>query len=281
MPFGTTEWRRDCAAYPERIDASYRTCGNVETERGRGVETVFRRKDGDLCPVLAVETPGVDPDARPIGRMLVVVGLSEQRRAEELARRQQEILQSRSRLATLGEMASTRSHDLNQPLAAITRDAAACENLVDAEPARPEPVRQALRGIRTQAECVGQMIRSAQSFLRQRAMHRSEIDLDVPAGVLALADRVMLEQVLLNLTRNGFEAMSDMPADQGVLQLITRPCHDDERGERAQVSVIDRGRGVPPEVVPQRFNAFTTRYRAGSAPPPIRAARLSSRRSMR
>ena len=202
-------------------------------------------------------------------------------------------------------MASTRSHDLNQPLAAITRDAAACENLVDAEPARPEPVRQALRGIRTQAECVGQMIRSVQSFLRQRAMHRSEIDLaarvrgiepllklqatrtgaridlDVPARALAWADRIMLEQVLLNLTCNGFEAMSDMPADQRAPQLIARPCHDDERGERVQVSVIDRGRGVPPEIVPQRFNAFFTRYRAGSAPPPIRAARLSSRQSMR
>jgi hypothetical protein len=61
MPFGTTEWRPDCAAYPERIDASYRTCGNVETERARGVETVFRRKDGDLCPVLAVEPPVVVP----------------------------------------------------------------------------------------------------------------------------------------------------------------------------------------------------------------------------
>jgi two-component system, LuxR family, sensor histidine kinase DctS len=282
MPYDTTESARDYRAYLERIRAASRVQGAAESERARGFETVYRRKNSDLCPVLVVETPVVDPDAHPIGRMRVAVDLSEQRRAEELARRQQEILQSRSRLATLGEMASTLSHELNQPLAAITSYAAACENLVGAEPARPEPVRQALRGIRSQAERAGQVIRSVQSFLRRRAIDRSDVDVgalvrgvepllklqatrtgsrivvDVPPGTLAWADRIMLEQVLLNLSRNGFEAMSDMPSDDRVLELTARPRHDDERGERVQISVIDRGRGVPPEVVPQLFNAFFT-----------------------
>jgi two-component system sensor histidine kinase DctS len=81
---------------------------------------------------------------------------------------------------------------------------------------------------------------------------------DVPPGTAVLADRIMLEQVLLNLTRNGFEAMAEVPAAERVLQVVARPLEHDERGERVEVSVVDRGRGVPPEVVPQLFTAFFT-----------------------
>jgi two-component system sensor histidine kinase DctS len=68
----------------------------------------------------------------------------------------------------------------------------------------------------------------------------------------------MLEQVLLNLSRNGFEAMADTPVVGRVLEVRARPMHDHERGERILVSVGDRGRGVPPEVLPQLFTAFFT-----------------------
>ena len=179
-------------------------------------------------------------------------------------------------------MASTLSHELNQPLAAITSYATACEYFVDARPPRSEPVRQALRGIRTQAERAGQVIRSVQSFLRRRAVDRSGLDLaalirglepllrlqagrtgarvvvDVPPGTAVLADRIMLEQVLLNLTRNGFEAMAEVPMADRVLQVVARPLGHDERGERVEVAVVDRGRGVPAEVAPQLFAAFFT-----------------------
>jgi two-component system sensor histidine kinase DctS len=148
-------------------------------------------------------------------------------------------------------------------------------------------MRQALRGIRTQAERAGQVIRSVQSFLRRRAVERTEVDLgalvrgvepllrlqatrtgsridiDVPAGTRVFADRIMLEQVLLNLTRNGFEAMAEVPQPERVLTLTARPAPGDERGDRIEVSVADRGRGVPPEVVPQLFNAFFTTKREG------------------
>ena len=281
LPFGTVQSRAAYRAYLQRI-ADAPDAAAADTERARGVETVFVRKDGVEFEALFMESPVSDLEGRRIGRMVVGVDLTDRRRIEALARRQQEVLQSRSRLATLGEMASTLSHELNQPLAAITSYAAACENLVDARPARPEPVRQALRGIRTQAERAGQVIRSVQSFLRRRAVDRAPVDLgqlmrglepllqlqaartgarivvDVPAGTTVLADRIMLEQVLLNLTRNGFDAMADTPVDERVLELVARPRGRDERGERIEVSVIDRGRGVPPEVVPQLFTAFVT-----------------------
>ena len=281
MPFSTVQSRAAYRAYVQRIEDAP-DAATADAERARGVETVFLRKDGAEFDALFMESPVVDLEGRRIGRMVVGVDLTEQKRIAELARRQQEVLQSRSRLATLGEMASTLSHELNQPLAAITSYAAACENLFDAQPVRPEPVRQALRGIRTQAERAGQVIRSVQAFLRRRAVDRGAVDLaqlmrglepllrlqaartgarivlDLPAGTTVFADRIMLEQVLLNLTRNGFEAMAGTPARDRVLEVVARSDGSDERGGRVEVSVIDRGRGVPPEAVPQLFSAFFT-----------------------
>ncbi|MEI7445649.1 MAG: ATP-binding protein [Burkholderiales bacterium] len=281
LPYSTPEARRDYEVYLERIlrapdDASR------EAERLRGYTTQYQRRDGALIDVFIVESAVLDAAGARIGTLFLGLDVTEQRRIEDLARRQQEVLQSRSRLATLGEMASTLSHELNQPLAAITSYAAACENLVAATPPRPEPVSQALRGIKAQAERAGQVIRSVQAFLRRRAVDRGEVDLaallrglepllrlqatrtgasvsiDVPQGTIAWADRIMLEQVLLNLTRNGFEAMADVVPGDRVLAISARARADDERGERVEVTVVDRGRGVPPEVTPQLFTAFFT-----------------------
>lgn len=282
LPFVLPETLRDHRAYLERCERTPEADGARTAERARGFHTTYRAKDGSTVDALVVESPILDPEGRPMGTMVLSADTTEQRRVEELARRQQEVLQSRSRLATLGEMASTLSHELNQPLAAITSYAAACENLVAAQPPRPESVAQALRGIRTQAERAGQVIRSVQAFLRRRAIERSEVDLaalvrgleplltlqatrtgaqmliDVPIDIRVHADRVMLEQVLLNLTRNGFEAMADTPPAERILELRARPRDDDERGARIELAVMDRGRGVPPEVAPQLFNAFFT-----------------------
>jgi two-component system sensor histidine kinase DctS len=287
MPFWSPQSLTDYRAYRDRIARAGDDAAQREVEAARGFESVFRRRSGDFFPARVFEAPVHGGTGASMGRLFVAVDLQDQRRVEDLARRQQEALQARSRLATLGEMASTLSHELNQPLAAITSYAAACENLARLTPARPESIRQALQGIRTQAERAGQVIRSVQSFLRRRAVERSDVDLaalvrglepllnlqaarsgaraliDVPAGTTVFADRTMLEQVLLNLTRNGFEAMIDVPPDQRVLELKAAAAVTDERGERVLVSITDRGRGVPPEAMPQLFTAFFTTKREG------------------
>ena len=280
LPFAPPVAVRDRRAYTERLASLPEA--EAAIERSRGFHTTLRAKDGSQVEALVVEAPLYGAQGQRLGTITLAADITEQRRVEELARRQQEVLQSRSRLATLGEMASTLSHELNQPLAAITSYAAACENLVRAQPPRPEQVAQALLGIRTQAERAGQVIRSVQAFLRRRAIDRNEVDLavlvrglepllniqamrtgariliEVPPGLRVFADRIMLEQVLLNLTRNGFDAMADTPSVARVLELRARSRTDDERGQRVEVAVIDHGRGVPPEVVPQLFNAFFT-----------------------
>jgi two-component system, LuxR family, sensor histidine kinase DctS len=273
-PFATSKSLRDYAAF--------RRARDVGDSDARSFQTVLKRKNGERFPAMVSETPMFDSSGLQTGWLLLGNDLTEQQQVEELARRQQEVLQSRSRLATLGEMASTLSHELNQPLAAITSYAAACENLMAAPAQRPEPIRQALRGIKAQAERAGQVIRSVHAFLKRRQIERAECHLaalvngleplirlqatrtgarfvvDIDPGTTVHADRIMLEQVMLNLTRNGFEAMSEVPPRDRVLELLARRIAQDERGDRIEVSVVDRGRGVPQDVVPQLFSAFFT-----------------------
>ncbi|HYF57554.1 MAG TPA: PAS domain S-box protein, partial [Burkholderiaceae bacterium] len=129
MPFNTPGSLRDTAAFIERVERAVAAGGDGAAEAARGFETVYRSRSGEDLPMMVYETPVLDADGRKAGRMMLGVDLREQKRVEELARRQHEALQARSRLATLGEMASTLSHELNQPLAAVTSYATACENL--------------------------------------------------------------------------------------------------------------------------------------------------------
>lgn len=275
-PFVTTRALRDERRFRSRL----------ASDEGRltSFETVLQRADGERFPVRMVETAIRDAAGTQTGWLVLASDLTEQHRTEELARRQQEVLQSRSRLATLGEMASTLSHEINQPLAAITSYAAACENLVagDQPGAHTGSLRRALQGIKAQAERAGQVIRSVHAFLRRRRNERTAVALSaivqgiepliqlqaartgarlitrIPEDLIVCVDRIMLEQVLLNLTRNGFDAMAESPRREQILEIQAQRVATDERGDRIEVQVIDRGRGVSPDLVSQLFSPFFT-----------------------
>ena len=87
-------------------------------------------KDGSRFPVLIIEAPLINVLGRQTGWMSALLDISEQRRVEELQRASQERLQATARLATVGEMASLLSHELNQPLAAIASYATGSLNLL-------------------------------------------------------------------------------------------------------------------------------------------------------
>ena len=95
-----------------------------------GVESVFMRKDGTRFPVLIYEAPLITTVGKHTGWMSAVLDMTAQRRAEELSRASQERLQASARLATVGEMASLMSHELNQPLAVISSYATGSLNLL-------------------------------------------------------------------------------------------------------------------------------------------------------
>ena len=273
-----------------------------------GDETVFLRRNGERFPVMIYEAPLVTGTGKHSGWMSAVLDLSAQRRAEDLLRQQQERLQATARLASVGEMASLLSHELNQPLAAIASYATGSLNLVN-EPAGTAPadglvapspdelvglLRHALERIAEQAERAGRVIKSVHDFVRRRHQAHEVIAADVLIeSVLPLVrlqarksgatvvvdvqqpaprvkvDRTMVEQVLLNLARNGIQAMEQHTAlDQRLLTLRVRllPAAPDKPapalpGSAARwvvFSVIDAGPGIPPAVAQQLFTPFFT-----------------------
>ena len=137
-----------------------------------GFESVFMRKDGTRFPVLIIEAPLINAQGVQTGWMSAFLDVSEQRRVEELSRTSQERLQATARLATVGEMASLLSHELNQPLAAISSYASGSINLLDqgSDPLdqRKGDLKLAMRRIAEQAERAGKIIKSVHNFVRRR-----------------------------------------------------------------------------------------------------------------
>ena len=146
-----------------------------------GVESVFMRKDGTRFPVLIYEAPLITTVGKHTGWMSAVLDMTAQRRAEELSRASQERLQASARLATVGEMASLMSHELNQPLAVISSYATGSLNLLQqpaGDAATLHDVRTALSRIAEQAGRAGKVIHS----VRDSAVRTSCSVAASPAG---------------------------------------------------------------------------------------------------
>ena len=256
-----------------------RLAGNVPPREG--YESVFMHKDGTRFPVLIIEAPLINAQGVQTGWMSAFLDIREQRRIEELSRASQERLQATARLAMVGEMASLLSHELNQPLAAIASYAIGTQNLLDQGVSSPGDIRLATHRIAEQAERAGKVIKSVHDFVRRRDQAREAItphlliDAILPLvnlqarklGVqvqLRLApdlpavfcDRTMVEQVLLNLARNGMQAMDQPGIRRRVLTLSVQRAPTDARW--IEFSVTDLGPGIAPEVAEQLFTPFFT-----------------------
>jgi len=255
-----------------------------------GFESVFMRKDGRRFPVLIIEAPLINVLGRQTGWMSALLDISEQRRVEELQRASQERLQATARLATVGEMASLLSHELNQPLAAIASYATGSLNLLQDTAPRLEPglakgsdLQLALRRIAEQAERAGKVIRSVHDFVRRRDQLREAVSpnallndimplvnlqarklqvrvrVEVDDGLPdVLCDRIMVEQVLLNLARNAMQAMDLPDLRDRPLEFRVRRAASAEGNRWLEFSVADGGAGIPGEVARQLFTPFFT-----------------------
>ena len=249
-----------------------------------GYETVFMRRSGDRFPVMIYEAPLVDGVGKHTGWMSAVLDLSAQRRAEDLSRQQQERLQATARLASVGEMASLLSHELNQPLSAIASYATGSINLLtEPDDQTLSLMHQAMSRIAEQAERAGRVIKSVHDFVRRRNQAheviaadqllesvmplvrlqarksgaRVELDVLQPAPRVKV-DRTMVEQVLLNLARNGLQAMeADTPLPDRLLTLRVRLAPAGQ-GRWVEFSVIDAGPGIAADVAPRLFTPFYT-----------------------
>jgi two-component system sensor histidine kinase DctS len=274
---------------PERVEEYQRRQvirlgGPLPEEPSReGFETLFMRRNGERIAVLIFEAPLVDGAGQHTGWMSAVLDVSAQRRVEELSRQQQERLQATARLATVGEMASLLSHELNQPLAAIASYAAGSLNLLQAGAPNAETatmLQQAAQRIAEQAERAGRVIKSVHDFVRRREQAREAVRVDVLFDAVlplvrlqarksgtrievelpeppprVLCDRTMVEQVLLNLTRNGIQAMEQHAAlGARVLHMRVRQVH----AQWVEFAVSDAGPGITADVAQRLFTPFFT-----------------------
>ena len=270
-----------------------RLAGAIPAAR-EGHESVFMRKDGTRFPVLIFEAPLINAQGQQTGWMSAFVDITEQRRMEELSRASQERLQATARLATVGEMASLLSHELTQPLMAMSSNGSLnmLQNdgdlrLLDADTLRQrlQDLQSAMQRIAFQADRAGKVIKSVRDFVRRRSRAHESItaqellDAVLPlvrlqaskSGVLldisieprlppVLCDVTMIEQVLLNLARNAMQAMENMAPG---LRKLSISAQWDESASRVAFSVMDQGSGIPPEVAEQLFTPFFTTKHEG------------------
>jgi two-component system, LuxR family, sensor kinase FixL len=243
---------------------------------GIGRMVVGRRKDGATFPMELAVGEMRSNDTRYFTGF--VRDLTERQMTEARLQDLQSELVHVSRLTAMGEMASSLAHELNQPLSAIANYLNGCRRLLDEVSGDRVPIlRDAFDKAAGQALRAGQIIRRLREFVsRGQSEHRVEMlpqivedagalalvgaaELGVsakfrfaPQADLVLADRVQVQQVLLNLMRNAVEAMEDSPRRE--LTVEAKPVDR----EMVEVNVIDTGTGISEEVAPQLFLPFVT-----------------------
>lgn len=268
MPYWAEEYIDETRAMHDRVLA-----GGAPSE---GFEIKLKRRNGEIFDALIIEAPLIDQRGRHTGWMGSVVDITERKRAEEWERQQEERLQASARLITMGEMASSLAHELNQPLSAISSYIAGCRNLIAAGSAQTD-IDAALAKCQDQARRAGYIIRRIYDFLQRHEpkiepcnlaflLHDLitliEVDArrkkvrvvhDCAALPIIQADSILLGQAILNLMRNGIEAMGQTEETRRILTVQARVDAD-----QVLISVADRGHGIAPESAAQLFEPFYT-----------------------
>ena len=234
------------------------------------------RRDGRWYLVQAGSIPWVD--RRRVG-LTVMTDVTDQKLARTLRREHQEALHQTSRLVGLAEAATTLAHELNQPLVAIVGYNAACIRLLESEDSDRSELRAAMQKCRAQAARAGDIIHRMRELARRRAPELASCNLNamvrqtldwveedlVRAGVhieLVLseplppvqADRILIEQVLLNLVQNAIEAMREVGSARRRLRVASAGRADDS----VEITVSDQGRGISSAVADRLFTPFFT-----------------------
>jgi two-component system sensor histidine kinase DctS len=237
-----------------------------------GVELQFQHRDGRLLDVLIHEAPLNTANGEQIGWMSSVLDISERKRAERLAARQQERLQASGRLVAVGEVASTLAHELNQPLGALSSFANGLMNRLRSGRISLAEVMPVVERMERLSDKAGHIIKRVNAFARRREMSRQRLDLVAflrrtllqhqaqrkvslelilgPAPVWVEADALLLEHAVQNVVANAlyWAPQAGMPA-----RVQVRIEMDEGM---AGIVVCDNGPGVSDEHKEQIFGAF-------------------------
>ena len=217
-------------------------------------------------------------DGRTV-RVQIAADITDRKHIDEVNLQQQKRLEQTSRLITMGEMASSLAHELNQPLSAIANYCAGCVKRMQAGNYRQEDLLAAMTKASEQAERAGKIIRRMRDMVKKSDPVRwpislellveetrafadieaqrtgTQIVVDIPENLPNIVvDRIMIEQVLLNLVKNGIEAMNDVPLARRRLTIEAQPV----AGRMLEVAVIDQGHGLNEDDSDRIFAPFYT-----------------------
>lgn len=217
-----------------------------------------------------------------LAQMVIATDITPRRHAEEQAAQQNERAQTASRLITMGEMASSVAHELNQPLTAINNYCNGMVSRIKGQQISNEDLLVALEKTAKQAHRAGQIIQRIRSFVKRSEPNRSSADVaTIVSNAMELADielrrhhvrlshyiaarlpdimvdPILIEQVLINLMKNAAESIEQahLPTARRSVELRVVPKQIEDQAV-VEFSVLDTGRGLSPEVMGRLYEAF-------------------------
>ena len=217
-----------------------------------------------------------------LAQMVIATDITPRRHAEEQASQQNERAQTASRLITMGEMASSVAHELNQPLTAINNYCNGMVSRIKSKQISNEDLLMALEKTAKQAHRAGQIIQRIRAFVKRSEPNRMSADVaTIVSNAMELADielrrhhvrlshyiaarlpdvmvdPILIEQVLINLMKNAAESIAhaNLPTARRSVELRVVPKVIEDQSV-VEFSVLDSGRGLSPEVMSRLYEAF-------------------------
>lgn len=262
--------------HPDDLESMRNAWERVQANRrGEEVDGRIRRADGEYRWFTLRQNPLLDADGSVVKWYGALIEIEDRRRAEEELRRSQSELARVARMTTLGELALSIAHEVNQPLMAIVTNAGTCLRWLDEKQFDAGRARQAAERVVREGHRAGEIVAGIRALARKEPTRMAPMDLhgairevllvlsgefrrrkldatydpgpNMPA---VLGDRTQLQQVVLNLVMNSLEAMD--PESGGGLTI--RSAVSDDRF--AQVSVLDTGPGLNGHESDRIFEAF-------------------------
>ena len=255
------------------------------SEEGRDIELDYRLQllDGSTRHLHAVAHVSSEPGA-PVEYVGTIMDVTDRKRSEDALERARQELAHVSRVTTLGQMAASIAHEINQPLAGIVINANACLRWLAGDPPNLQGASDAARRTLRDGQRAGDVIARLRSLFQRTGLTKEKLQInEVVREVLALArvemqnagvtlhsdlaeslptivgDRVQLQQLLLNLVLNAIEAMGGVK--DGPRELVVKTDKGD--GGEVRVSVRDSGVGLEPEKLARIFDPFYSTKRDG------------------
>ena len=269
-----------CATDADRFNAHL-----VSRSHGHEIELRLRSRSGAVLHAVVTAQSVVMADEPCL--LIIMRDVTDRHRAERELLEQRDELAHLSRVALLGELSAALAHELNQPLAAIMANARAGQRLMARQPPDVPEVGNILEDIVADDRRAGEVIRRLHALLERGELQLQSLDVnEIVREVVGLmhselirrevlvhtrlaptlprvpADRVQLQQVLMNLLLNACDAMGERPREQRQAT-ITTACANGDGGDAVVVSVADQGSGIPEGKLEKVFEPFFTSKQHG------------------